>query len=376
MAKKAAQPKPEQQIAHRATDVGALALVVENVPAQVLTALKTSLYPGASDNSIALVIAYCQAGQLDPLTKPVHIVPMSIKTGQKDGAGKDIYEMRDVIMPGIELYRVKAHRSKEYAGIDDAVFGDEVEMDLATGDRDPIKYLTFHFPEWCTVRVYRKRPGDDEARGFSATVRWLETYATQSRYSKFPNAMWEKRPFGQLEKCAEAMALRKAFPEFVGAQPTAEEMMGKTLDPEHVVATVETIREPRTRQISDDSRSGSNTTGSHTGASRSATGSEGSGRSAGTEKTTAASGRAGSAGNGKPGEPGIHLEDGPRKILNRWMTAARVTEAKLLERFPHVGLDNFNPIVAELRTLAAAEGNDEEKPNVAGDAQPGASEEE
>ncbi|MDD0937104.1 recombinase RecT, partial [Xylella fastidiosa subsp. multiplex] len=36
--------------------------------------------------------------------------------------------------------------------------------------------------------------------------------------------MWQKRPFGQLEKCAEALALRKAFPEAVGAQPTAEEM--------------------------------------------------------------------------------------------------------------------------------------------------------
>ena len=43
--------------------------------------------------------------------------------------------------------------------------------------------------------------------------------------------MWSNRPVGQLEKCAEAGALRRAFPEEIGNALAAEEMEGQhTLD--------------------------------------------------------------------------------------------------------------------------------------------------
>lgn len=189
------------------------ALVTAEQAQAIRNALKNSLYPGATDASVDMVLAYCSAAALDPMTKPVHIVPMSVK---KPGT-RDQYEWRDVVMPGIELYRTKAHRTGEYAGQDEAVFGPTVEAKL--GGKD------VRYPEWCRVRVYRLVDGKPVA--FSATAYWLETYATASRDSEAPNAMWKKRPFGQIEKCAEALALRKAFPEAVGAQPTAEEMEGR-----------------------------------------------------------------------------------------------------------------------------------------------------
>lgn len=64
----------------------------------IRTALKTSLYPGASDTSVDMVLAYCQAADLDPMTKPVHIVPMWIPEKKVDGRVVSSAGMRDVIM--------------------------------------------------------------------------------------------------------------------------------------------------------------------------------------------------------------------------------------------------------------------------------------
>lgn len=195
------------------------ALVTAAHAESIRSALKSSLYPGATDESVAMVMAYCQAAGLDPMTKPVHIVPLWVPEKKVNGQVVSPGGMRDVVMPGIELYRTKAHRTGEYAGQDDAEFGPTVE---ATLDKVQVR-----FPEWCRVAVYRMVDG--QRVRFSACVYWLETYATAKRDTDAPNAMWRKRPFGQLEKCAEALALRKAFPEAVGAQPTAEEMEGKSL---------------------------------------------------------------------------------------------------------------------------------------------------
>ena len=57
--------------------------------ADLMDVLRNSLYPGAQDASIKLVIGYCKAAGLDPMQKPVHIVPISVSTGKKDENGWD-----------------------------------------------------------------------------------------------------------------------------------------------------------------------------------------------------------------------------------------------------------------------------------------------
>lgn len=193
---------------------------------ELIPVLQASLYPGAKPESIKLVLGYCRAAGLDPMQKPVHIVPMNVK---KPGGGRDEYEWRDVVMPGIGLYRVQAARTGELAGIDEPEFG---PMRQAFG---------IEYPEFCKVTVYRMIGG--QRVPFTACEFWVENYATQRKDSDAPNAMWKRRPRGQLAKCAEAQALRKAFPE-LGSQPTADETIvdaGDVIDAVPVVKVAPTV---------------------------------------------------------------------------------------------------------------------------------------
>lgn len=177
---------------------------------ELMGVLRNSLYPGAADDSIKLVIGYCKASQLDPMQKPVHIVPIWDNNAR---------QMRDVVMPGIGLYRTQAARSGQYAGVTEPEFGDDVTESLDG--------VSVTYPKWCRVTVRRLMPTGQIVE-FTANERWKENYATKKKDTIAPNAMWQRRPYAQLAKCAEAQALRKAFPEF-GAQPTADEMEGKEI---------------------------------------------------------------------------------------------------------------------------------------------------
>lgn len=181
---------------------------------ELIEVLRNSLYPGAADGSIRMVIAYCRAMHVDPMLKPVHIVPMY---DRKAGG------MRDVIMPGIGLYRIIAARSG-CAGVSEPEFGPEITRKVGG--------IEVTFPQWCRVTAKRVLASGIVAE-FTAKEFWLENYAEKGgkEQSSAPNKMWAKRTFAQLAKCGEAQALRKAFPE-VGALPTWEEMEGKEIDAE------------------------------------------------------------------------------------------------------------------------------------------------
>jgi hypothetical protein len=88
---------------------------------ELMKVLQASLYPGAAPESIKMVLSYCKAAGLDPMQKPVHIVPMW------DGKAK---QMRDVVMPGVNLYRTQAARSGECAGVTEPEFGPDVTEDV------------------------------------------------------------------------------------------------------------------------------------------------------------------------------------------------------------------------------------------------------
>lgn len=189
-------------------------------PAQPVTSdsdlvqvLESSFYPGAKPESIGLVLSYCRAAGLDPMQRPVHIVPMWDERGGR---------YRDVVMPGIGLYRTGAARTGQYAGIGDPEFGPDVTETFGA--------VSVTYPAWCKVTVKRALASGAVVE-FSAREFWRECYATKGGKARdpAPNKMWAKRPYGMLAKCAEAQALRKAFPE-LGSAPTAEEMIGQAVE--------------------------------------------------------------------------------------------------------------------------------------------------
>lgn len=173
-------------------------------------AVKNGIFNGASDNMVVLALDYCKARKLDILKKPIHIV-----TTWDSKQKKNV----ETIWEGIASVRITAERTGQYIGKDETKFGPDIEKSIGG--------VNMIFPEWAQITIQKEVKGKD--RLFAGPrVYWMESYS--SIQSGAPNMMWKKRPRGQLEKCAEAAALRVAFPDNISAEPTFEEMEGQTID--------------------------------------------------------------------------------------------------------------------------------------------------
>lgn len=181
-------------------------------------ALVDAIFPSAkTTEAIELALAYCRARKLDIFKRPIHIVPVYDSKLKREV---------ETVWAGIGELRTTAARTGSWAGCDEAVFGPDVTETFTgmTGFGEYRKETTktVTFPEWCSLTVYRMVQGQRCAFP-GPKVYWLETYAVMGK-TDVPNEMWETRPRGQLEKCAEAAAHRRAFPEEIGSELIAEEV--------------------------------------------------------------------------------------------------------------------------------------------------------
>lgn len=151
-----------------------------------------------SDNEFRLFVATCQRMNLDPLARQIHAVKRKGKLS---------------IQVGIDGFRAIADRTKVYAGNSEPAYEvRELEVDTKDG-RGVIEV-----PWIATVTV--RKIVVDEARDFTASARWLEYYPGDGDSGFF----WRKMPYLMLGKCAEALALRKAFPAELSGIYIPEEM--------------------------------------------------------------------------------------------------------------------------------------------------------
>jgi len=164
--------------------------------------LKEVLCPGANDSQLDLFAKICASKNLDPFGGQIHMVLRNSKN--PDGT----YSMKPAFQTGIDGFRTIAIRSKDrqYVSSEEASFGPTIKIKIKIWENRVQVDKELEVPEWARVGVAFKMTGDSGIHHQYATVRWSERYFGNS-------PMYERMPFGMLEKCAEALALRKAFPD-------------------------------------------------------------------------------------------------------------------------------------------------------------------
>lgn len=171
-----------------------------------LELIKRTVAKGATDDELRLFVQVCKGANLNPFLKQVHLVKRwDSRVGMEVGA----------IQVGIDGFRAVAEGSGQYAGNDDPVFDGEKDIELPATQKVAARKITV--PAKATVTVFKLLEG--QRYGFSATARWEEYYPGAKM-----GFQWHIRPYLMLGKCAEALALRKAFPKLLSGMYAQEEM--------------------------------------------------------------------------------------------------------------------------------------------------------
>lgn len=151
--------------------------------------LRDMYFKGCDEIEVQVGLEHCRHLQLDPIAQEIWFVKIW-----------DSDLRREVVTPfvGINGLRKAAHRTGEYEGPEDPEWcgPDGVWRDV---------WLEKSPPAAARVRVHR--------RGFRQAVAGVVTYtsAVQTKKNGQPRAKWASAPAEMLAKCAEALALRRAF---------------------------------------------------------------------------------------------------------------------------------------------------------------------
>jgi len=159
----------------------------------------------------------CQRRRLDPFTRQIYLI------GRWDNQKKRKAYRSQTSIDGFRLIaRRAADEAKETIEYEDTLW-------CGADGRWVDVWLENEPPAACKVVVLR------DGKRFPTTARFASYVQTNSNGEMV--GLWRKMPDGQIAKCTEALALRKAFPEELGGI-YAEEEMAQADNPQRVHAEV------------------------------------------------------------------------------------------------------------------------------------------
>lgn len=193
--------------------------------------IKRTIAVGATNDELALFIQQCQRTGLDPFARQIYAIKRQGKM---------------TVQVSIDGFRLIAERTGKYAGQTAPQWcgQDGVWVDV---------WLSNSAPAAARVGVMR--------HDFQQPAYGIATFR---EYSQQSSPMWTKMPATMLAKCAEALALRKAFPQELSGLYTTDEMeqaaqpveyvKAETVEPAQLAAPSLTLDEARQMTVGKNKR--------------------------------------------------------------------------------------------------------------------------